>query len=87
MQQLKLSQDSTDQDQLNNFPNNFSLFGSERNDQINSAVSAPGSTSQTQANQNMQTVYIGDLPKDISMVELYEYIKTVAGECELVLKR
>ena len=36
---------------------------------------------------NAQTVFIGDLPKDISMVELYEYIKSVAGECELVLKR
>ena len=34
---------------------------------------------------NAQTVFIGDLPKDISMVELYEYIKSVAGECELVL--
>jgi hypothetical protein len=35
----------------------------------------------------MQTVFIGDLPKDISMVELYEYVRSVAGECELVLKR
>ena len=41
----------------------------------------------TQANMNAQTVFIGDLPKDISMVELYEYIKSVAGECDLVLKR
>ena len=35
----------------------------------------------------METVFIGDLPKDISMVELYEYIKENAGECDLVLKR
>jgi hypothetical protein len=36
---------------------------------------------------SQQTVYIGDLPKDVSMVELYEYIRKVAGECELVVKR
>lgn len=36
---------------------------------------------------SQQTVYIGDLPKDLSMVELYEYIRKVAGECELVVKR
>ena len=41
----------------------------------------------TQGNQNMQTVFIGDLPKEISSVELYEYLKEVAGECDLVLKR
>ena len=41
----------------------------------------------SQAAPNAQTVYIGDLPKDISMVELYEYIRAVAGECELVVKR
>ena len=35
----------------------------------------------------MQTVFIGDLPKEISSVELYEYLKEVAGECDLVLKR
>lgn len=41
----------------------------------------------TQQNAQLQTVFIGDLPKDVSMVELYEYIKSVAGECDLVLKR
>lgn len=41
----------------------------------------------SQVAPNAQTVYIGDLPKDISMVELYEYIRKVAGDCELVVKR
>ena len=45
---------------------------------------AAGQSTQSQA---MQTVFIGDLPKEVSMVELYEYIKSVAGECDLVLKR
>ena len=50
-------------------------------------VSGQPAAQATQSNQAMQTVFIGDLPKDISMVELYEYIKKNAGECELVLKR
>ncbi len=34
------------------------------------------------------TVFIGDLPKDTSLVELYEYLrKVVGGDFELVLKR
>ena len=44
----------------------------------------PGTTGSA---PNTQTVYLGDLPKQISLVELYEYIRSVAGECELVLKR
>jgi len=35
-----------------------------------------------------QTVFIGDLPKELSLVELYEYLKEqVGGDCEVVLKR
>lgn len=34
------------------------------------------------------TVFIGDLPKDVSQVELYEYLREkVGGDFELVLKR
>lgn len=34
------------------------------------------------------TVFIGDLPKDVTQVELYEYLKEhVEGDFELVLKR
>lgn len=34
------------------------------------------------------TVFIGDLPKDVSQVELYDYLqRQVGGEFELVLKR
>ena len=54
------------------------------------AIGMAGQSFVQAANQvpaSQQTVYIGDLPKDVSMVELYEYIRKVAGECELVLKR
>lgn len=34
-----------------------------------------------------QTVFIGDLPKEISLVELYEFLKEQVGDCEVVLKR
>jgi RNA recognition motif-containing protein len=34
------------------------------------------------------TVFIGDLPKDISQVELYDYLReNVGGDFEIVLKR
>ncbi len=34
------------------------------------------------------TVFIGDLPKDVSQVELYEYLREkVGGDFEIVLKR
>ena len=34
------------------------------------------------------TVFIGDLPKDLTQVELYEFLKQqVGGDFELVLKR
>ena len=35
------------------------------------------------------TVFIGDLPKDTSLVELYEYLKNAvgSGDFELVLKK
>lgn len=34
------------------------------------------------------TVYIGDLPKDVTQVQLYEYLKTqVGGDFDIVLKR
>lgn len=34
------------------------------------------------------TVFIGDLPRDTSQVELYDYLKrTVGGDFDLVLKR
>jgi len=34
------------------------------------------------------TVFIGDLPKDLTPVELYEFLKQqVGGDFELVLKR
>ena len=55
--------------------------------QIGGAASQSSAGQSSQQSQAMQTVFIGDLPKDISMVELYEYIKSVAGECDLVLKR
>lgn len=34
-----------------------------------------------------QTVFIGDLPKELSLVELYEFLKQEVGDCEVVLKR
>lgn len=34
-----------------------------------------------------QTVFIGDLPKELSLVELYEFLKNSVGDCEVVLKR
>ena len=34
-----------------------------------------------------QTVFIGDLPKELSLVELYEFLKEQVGDCEVVLKR
>ena len=34
-----------------------------------------------------QTVFIGDLPKQLSLVELYEFLKDSVGDCEVVLKR
>lgn len=34
-----------------------------------------------------QTVFIGDLPKEISLVELYQFLKDSVGDCEVVLKR
>ena len=34
-----------------------------------------------------QTVFIGDLPTEISLVELYEFLKEQVGDCEVVLKR
>lgn len=34
-----------------------------------------------------QTVFIGDLPKELSLVELYDYLKEKVGDCEVVLKR
>lgn len=35
-----------------------------------------------------QTVFIGDLPKDVNQIELYEYLKELTGsEVEIVLKR
>lgn len=34
-----------------------------------------------------QTVFIGDLPKELSLVELYEFLKESVGDCEVVLKR
>jgi hypothetical protein len=34
------------------------------------------------------TVFLGDLPRDTCLVELYEYLKrVVGGDFELVLKR
>lgn len=34
------------------------------------------------------TVFIGDLPKDVTQIEIFEYLKNnVGGEFELVLKR
>ena len=34
------------------------------------------------------TVFIGDLPKDVSQVELYEYLKShIGGDFDLILKR
>ena len=33
-------------------------------------------------------MFLGDLPRDVTQVELYEYLRrTVGGEFELVLKR
>ena len=34
-----------------------------------------------------QTVFIGDLPKELSLVELYDFLKEKVGDCEVVLKR
>lgn len=34
-----------------------------------------------------QTVFIGDLPKELSLVELYDFLKERVGDCEVVLKR
>ena len=68
--------------QLGLFP-----LGAQRGNFQIGASSQPIQGQATQQNAQLQTVFIGDLPKDVSMVELYEYIKSVAGECDLVLKR
>jgi hypothetical protein len=34
-----------------------------------------------------QTVFLADLPKELSLVELYEFLKKEVGDCEVVLKR
>ena len=92
LQQIGLSAQRSSQSQMGAFgPLGASLGGplgpflsAQRGNLFGAGGQLP---QQTQANMNAQTVFIGDLPKDISMVELYEYIKSVAGECELVLKR
>lgn len=33
------------------------------------------------------TVYLGDLPKDLTQLELYKFLKENYGECELILKK
>ena len=71
--------------QANPFVNPFILNPMAAQSQSIAGQSFVQAANQVPASQ--QTVYIGDLPKDVSMVELYEYIRKVAGECELVLKR
>ena len=34
-----------------------------------------------------QTVFLGDLPKDITQLDLYKYLTQNFGECDIVLKR
>lgn len=55
--------------------------------QLSSAGSQQISHSSTKIANSPQTVFLGDLPKNTSLVDLYEHLKSLVGDCEIVLKR
>jgi RNA recognition motif-containing protein len=58
---------------------------------INNTSETQGASLLSKVANSPSTVFIGDLPKDVTQVELYEYIRRALGnidiEFDLILKR